>query len=302
MLSTNLFFNERLIFSLNFIEELGPDILLGMGYEAAYLLKSAAPEKRLLFLTNGCERVEQYIVTNRVKDANNLNDSINRTIFAPKILNQLENKTVEISDLIVVSSDLIKQFFHYFYESKMRKIYSDIICFGEWIYKDALDYSELKRPFSERNIDMIYVVSSWTRPEKNYSMVRKIVSIMKCLNIHIVGEVDKLLPKAKHHGLITNREYLFSLLGNTKTVVCTSLFDPAPGILYEASAFDCNIVASKNCGNWQICNENLLVDPYSIDKFIEKISLSLKNRFVDNMDYFIKSSSLKNLIDIILVF
>jgi glycosyltransferase involved in cell wall biosynthesis len=284
------------------VDKIAPDIMVGIGYPAAFLLKKSCPQKPLIFLTSGCAQADQLIASKEARDAISLTETINQTCTTPLFQDKLEKKTVEISDLIITHSDLIKNLFLYFYHPHSGKIYSDIVWSGDWIHKDALDYSELKKPFTQREIDVIFVASSWARPEKNFNLVKKIVSCLEGLNIHIVGEVEKKLPNAKHHGLIRRREDLFALLGNTKTVVCPSLFDPAPGILFEASAFECNIITSKNCGNWKICNEKLLIDPFNLINFIERISISLKNKFEDNMGFFIKTNSFDNLMDVISVF
>ncbi|HZX13067.1 MAG TPA: glycosyltransferase [Thermodesulfobacteriota bacterium] len=281
------------------IDKLSPDILLGIDYLGALLIKRAAPKKRSIFFTAGCEQVRHYAILG--KDAIGLGEFIAQTKGVPILLHRFEKETVEISDFILTHSDMIKVFYQYFFPSQNGKIYSDVMWFAEWIYKDALDYSGLQKPFFEREIDIISIASYWCRPEKNYKLIKKIVSQLRDLNIHIVGESEKKLPDAKHHGLITKREDMFKLLGNTKTIVCPSLFDAAPGILFEASAMGCNIVASKNCGNWQICNEKLLVDPFNLNNFLEKITVSLTEKFSDNIDYFLKTESYKNLIGTILV-
>jgi glycosyltransferase involved in cell wall biosynthesis len=144
---------------------------------------------------------------------------------------------------------------------------------------------------------VLFIAGSWTRPEKNYALVSKLVSSLKGLNIHIVGEAESRADHAIHHGLIVKREDLFSLLGRTKALVCPSLFDAAPGILFEGSAMDCNLVASKNCGNWKICNERLLVDPFTPEEFLKKTVLSVSEKFDDNMSFFLKTDSYHSLLD-----
>ncbi|HLE25580.1 MAG TPA: glycosyltransferase [Thermodesulfobacteriota bacterium] len=287
----------------NLINYLSPDILVGKGYIAAFLMKRAAPKKRNIFITSGCQQVRDYIAKKKAKDVISLGEIIKHAKHLPVLLPGYEIDAIRISDLIVTHSDMTMFLFEYFFPpSQIAKIYTDVIWSAEWIYKDALDYLRLKKPFFERNIDILFIASAWSRPEKNYKLVKKIVLQCKGLNIHIVGEVEEKLVGVKHYGLITKREELFILLGNAKTIVCTSLFDPAPGILFEASAMGCNIIASKNCGNWQICNEELLVDPFNLNNFLEKIFLSLTKKFHDNIDYFLKTKSYQNLIDTILVF
>jgi glycosyltransferase involved in cell wall biosynthesis len=282
------------------ISDLSPDTLLGIGYIAAYLLKQAAPQKPLIFLTTGCEQAKKFIATKG--DAFSLYEYIRGAKGPPLVFHKLEKETVALSDLVITHSDTIMFLYQYFFPSHSGKIYPDVIWFAEWIYKEALDYSELQKPFRERNIDIIFVASSWSRPEKNYNLVKKIVSEYKDLNIHIVGETEKECFHANYHGLVTRRDELFALLGESKTIVCPSLFDAAPGILFEASAMGCNIITSKNCGNWHICNEKLLVDPFNLNGFLEKISLSLSRKYEDNIDYFMRNKSYKNLIDTSSVF
>jgi glycosyltransferase involved in cell wall biosynthesis len=146
------------------------------------------------------------------------------------------------------------------------------------------------------------VASDWNRPEKNYALVKKILSRFSSLNIHVVGEIEESSSHATHHGLITEREKLFQLLGNAKAIICPSIFDAAPGILFEAAVMGCNIIASKNCGNWMICHDELLVDPFRPANFFQKIPLALEKKFDNNLDYFLQANSYRNLLETISVF
>ena len=285
------------------INNVSPDIIVGIGYIAALIMKQAVPEKPSILITSGCQQAKVHIAQKRVKDIISLIEIIKHTRSMPVLLPGREVDANRISDLVITHSDMTKSLYQYFLpHSQIVKMYSDVIWFAEWIYKDALYYSDLTKPFLERDIDVLFVASTWNRPEKNYKLVKKIVSRCKSLNVHIVGETEIKFANVKHHGLITRRKDVFELLGRTKTIVCPSLFDTAPGILYEASAMDCNIIASKNCGNWQICNKGLLVDPFNLHSFLEKISHSLHKKYEDNIDYFLNTNSYKNLVETIMVF
>ena len=85
-------------------------------------------------------------------------------------------------------------------------------------------------------------------------------------------------------------------------IVSTSIYDAEPRILYEASAMKCNIIASKNCGNWKICNDQLLVEPFYLYNYLEKIDLSLTRKFDDNINYFLDVNAYQKLIEIISIF
>jgi hypothetical protein len=191
--------------------------------------------------------------------------------------------------------------FRYFYPYNSGKIYPRPIWFGEWIYGEASKCAAFSKPFRKRDIDCLFISSSWDRPEKNYALVKRLIRRFTPATIHVVGEIEDAdtIPGACYHGLVTTREQLFTLMGRTRTVVSTSLCDSAPGILFEAAAMSCNIVASKNCGNWMICNKQLLVDPYSEDQFARSLTLSLSKKFDDNMKLFFETESYKQLVEII---
>jgi glycosyltransferase involved in cell wall biosynthesis len=106
------------------------------------------------------------------------------------------------------------------------------------------------------------------------------------LNIHIVGDVDRPCPPARQHGVVARREDLYDLLGRSKTIVCPSLLDAAPGVLFEASAMGCNVITSPNGGNWQLCNERLLAERCSADVFVSRINRSLAAPHEDNRERF----------------
>lgn len=90
-------------------------------------------------------------------------------------------------------------------------------------------------------------------------------------------------------------------MGDARTLVCPSTLDSAPGILYEAAAMGCNVVASRNCGNWRLCHSELLVDPFGIGTFVECIARSLTREFESNIDEFLQSNSYVDLLETLMV-
>ncbi len=283
------------------INKIDPDIIVGVGWIASLLIKREAPTRKLIYVTSGCDQVDKYIMRNEWSDFISIHNYIQKSDNHLEVTSQAERETVASADLIVTHSEInLFLYKHYFWPLR-GKIYPEIIWFAEWIYKDALDYERFKKPFDEREIDLIFIASSWRRPEKNYKLVKKITSRLKGLNIHLVGELENKDNNATYHNVITNREELFGLFGNSKTIICPSLFDSAPGILFEGSAMGCNIIASRNCGNWILCNEELLVDHFNLINFLDKISLSLRKKYSDNVSYFLNTNSYNNLIDTILL-
>ena len=99
------------------------------------------------------------------------------------------------------------------------------------------------------------------------------------------------LPSVTHHEFLADRGALFELLGRARCVVCPSHIDAAPGVLFEASAMGCNVVASRNCGNWELCHSDLLADPVRLDRFAECSRRALRKKYVDNLEVFLARAS-----------
>jgi len=280
------------------IKELNPDLILGVHHIAALLMKEAVPEIPLIFYASGCMQLKELLVQGSTQSFVSFHELIKNSSEIPTINDNYEKRAVNLSNLIITHSEIIKYLYEYFYSSDTGKIFDEVIWKAEWIYKDANSYSDMARPFEEREIDVVFISSSWNRTEKNYGLVADLVKGLKKYNVHIIGNVDKKFDFITYHNLVTGRSKLFSLIGNAKTIISPSKFDPAPGVLFEASALGCNIVASKNCGNWEICNEELLVDPYTLENFLEKIKISLTNKYDDNISYFLETESYRNLLNI----
>ena len=281
------------------INELQPDIVVAVGWIASLIININAPEIRLILLTAGCDQIVSYMNENEFKDLITLQNHINNSGYQLGITSIRERQAIDTADLIINHSDSNLILHNYFFHTKKGKMYQEVIWFAEWIYEDALQYINNSKPFSEREIDVLFIASNWNRMIKNYSMVKGIINKLNNFNIHIIGQVEERHECITYHELITERDILFKLLGNTKTVASTSLYDAAPGILFEASAMGCNVVTSKNCGNWMLCNRDLLVEPYTLNSYLDKLRISISKKFKDNMDYFISLKSFDKLVDLI---
>lgn len=266
------------------IERLNPDLMVGVGDIATYLLKRAAPRQPVTFLTAGCMQVDRSRpVTEQGIGANGSSPSPGP--------DWKEAEAVAMSELIVTHSPLTRACFVHFYPGHSARIHPSVIWFADWIRQDAAEYLAEARPFAERDIDALFVASSWARPEKNYQLVTDIASRLPDLSLHIVGEVPERIPSVTHHGFVSTRADLFRIMGRARTVVSPSLFDAAPGILFEGSTLGCNVVTSRNCGNWELCNERLLVTEYTADAFADAIRIARQDKLPDHMDHFLAQGS-----------
>lgn len=279
------------------IRTLSPDIMIGIDYIAALLLKTSAPTRPLVFLVASLNQVTSYLARQVRPSAFTLEKYLDRARRAHGICHLKEAEAIYVADLIVTNSELIRNLIVQVFPSANGRVLPDVIWGADWIIQDAQDHASLTRPFSERDIDVVFAANSWLRPEKNYQWIYKITRGLGDLSVHIIGEVDKELDGAIYHGFLADRSDLFAVLGRSKVLVCPSLFDTAPGILWEASVLGCNVVASRNCGNWRLCNEQLLVDPYEVNTFIVAIRRAAGRKLEDNMRYFLDSHSYQNLVD-----
>src|SRR5262245_40767646 len=202
------------------IGELAPDVMLGVGFIAALLMKRAAPETKMVLLTSGCQQMKDAIIRGKAKDFLSQEKIIERAIARPSISSVEERDAVALAELIISHSEITQLLYQYFFPSYTGKIHPDVVWFGDWIYRDALCYAVVQRPFVQREIDVLFVANAWSRPEKNYPLIAEIVSRAREFNIHVVGEAEQKLPDVTHHGLVVQREELFSIMGNAKTVVC----------------------------------------------------------------------------------
>jgi glycosyltransferase involved in cell wall biosynthesis len=201
----------------------------------------------------------------------------------------------------VAHSDAMKLLYRYYYPSQTGKIHSTVVWFAEWIYREALKCSSFRLPFTERDIDVLFAASAWSRPEKNYGLVKAITCRLRRASIHVVGGAEDRLPHAIYHGFVADGAEFLKLMGRAKTVVCPSVFDAAPGILFQASAMGCNVIASKNCGNWRICNRQLLADSCDPGQFVQMITRSLNAEYQNNMEHFLAMRSYQHLLELISV-
>ncbi len=284
------------------IDELQPDVIVGVGWIAASILKMTAPGSRQIYLTTGCGWMKMYTAQQHSNDF---------IAFARRLLNHperitgsnaMERKAVQMSDLVVTHSDINLQLHQTLYASSAGKIYSKVVWFSDWIYEDALNYRTRRKDFEERQKDVLFIANDWGRPEKNYWLVKKIAARLKGLNVHIVGEAREKLPGVTYHNFVGNRDALFTLIADTKVLASASSFDAAPGILFEGSAMGCNVVTSKNCGNWQLCNSRLLVDPTTVAGFVDCIRRATTRKFEDNMHCFNEKKSYHDFKELLAIF
>jgi glycosyltransferase involved in cell wall biosynthesis len=282
------------------IDDVSPDVIMARGDIATVLIKRAAPGVPVIYGAAGCQQVGLQMSLGRADTALGILGRRPRTVRAPALIAGRESEAVAAADLVLACSDLLKALLDHFLPYwHACKVFPPAIWSAEWIQEAAAAEEVVGAPFAERSIDVLFVASSWARVEKNLPMVKRIVSGLPGLAIGIVGECDPAVPGATCYGFVADRALLLGLLGDAKVLVCPSGFDASPGILFEAASMGCNVVASRNCGNWMLCHEDLLVDPFTPEGFVEAARRAVHLKYEDNLPRFLGGGSYMKLIDVL---
>lgn len=268
------------------VRSIDPDVVVGVGFIAAHLLRLAAPSRKLVFMTSGCRQVKSLLERGIVHDFQAWRRGVARGVRFPSEKGNREKRAVEEADLIIVHSPLVREAFEHLYPSRAAAIYDRIISVADFIYPEVERFARLRLPFNERDIDVAFVCTTWDEPRKNYDQVCRIVDRRPDLRTHVVGELPDTRCSAVHHGVIRDRESMYALLGRTRVLVHPSLWDPAPGVLFEASAMGCNVVASPNSGNVALCHPDLVARTGRTGEFVTCMERGIERPYPDNRERF----------------
>jgi len=264
-----------------FVNDADPALLVGVGYIAAYVLKKARPDLPLVLITTGCQQAKDALQAGEFETVEQLLASRDPV----RIRNDIERAAFGLADAVVSHSHLVRRLCALYFPEALSRIGDEVVWFYDWISGSARRAAVGALEFGSRNIDILFVASDWSRVEKNYPLVKSLCRRFRQSRIHIVGEVCEAIDGVVHHGLLPNHEVLH-LMGRSRVLVCPSRFDAAPGVLFEGAALGCNLVASPNCGNHQICHPALLVSDLSEDGFARSISSAMQSYYMPNTQYF----------------
>jgi glycosyltransferase involved in cell wall biosynthesis len=250
------------------------------------MMKQAAPAISNVVWVGRSSGVQHLVEGGAVRDFMQFRQLVGWGVAFTIRRDDLERKAMEAADLIVVGSPLVRFAMEQLYAGEVGKIYANVVSTADFVYAEAERFRPLRRPFPERDIDVLFVARNWDRPEENYPLAARIAARCDGLDVAIVGKTDRPRNGASHRGPIRGREELYAVLGRAKTLVCPSLLDGGPAVLFEASAMECNVIASPNCGNWQLCHPDLLAERCMVGTFLDRIERSLRQPYRDNREQF----------------
>ena len=234
-------------------------------------LKRLGPTIPVWHLTSTCSIVKNAVAADRVPSMESVIRQL-RTNDLPKQTCVEERQAVRLADRILFHTKNMRFWYYTFYPEYREKMAEEIF----W------DFPLLKRqfhhlnrtPWGKRPIDLLFVASDWKRAEKNFPLLKKLCYAFQQKNVMVIGFVPERLP----NGVITfetmSQEDVLQAMVQAKVVVCPSRYDEAPNVLFEAAIAGCNLVCSKNCGNYQLADPDLVAD-LELPSFVEKIKLAL---------------------------
>lgn len=270
----------------NTISRLKPTLLVGVDFIATRLLQLAAPSLPVAMITAGACQLMHLIELGPIKDFMQFCRAVESGLVFPMPNQHPERQAVENATLVILHSPLVKAAFDHFVPSAANRIHPRAISIADLVFTEAESFVDMQQPWDKRDIDVLFVASNWNRPVKNYPLVKDIVRATQGMKIDIVGKYEQPCERARHHGMVASRKEMYELFSRTKALVCPSTVDAAPGVLFEAAAMGCNVVASKNCGNWELCNEQLLAESCAVGPFVNKMKLAQVGPYSDHRDKF----------------
>ena len=279
------------------VSESDADVLIGLGHAATIALRSAAPGRRVVFMAGTCRQAQDTVTRGLARDGASLEAALASGITQPLFRHRDEERALEACDILVAHSPLTLSLFERCYPVWIGRIWPEVTSWAEWICDGALPWRARARPFDERDIDLCVVAADWSRREKNYPWVEALAAQRTGMSIHVIGQVPREIPGVTHHGLVASRDEVMTLMGRSRCVAAPSLIDAAPGVLFEAAIMDCNVVASRNCGNWELCAPDLLVEPFEFAVFADAVRRARVVKRADGLDTFLARAGYADLLD-----
>lgn len=267
------------------------DFIFCKNYKCLIYIKNVFKNSTIIFSPSGLRYVgllENDYLTNLELTPQNKNLSYSRTnsvINFIKFNDQyLDFLALNFSDYIIPNSQLTFDM--------IKKIYVDEKKINYPIYTTNinLNTNEIltnKKNFYSRNYDVLFCSYSWSRKCKNYDLVKKLLPLLNCYKILLIGKkIDFAdIENLNYVEYIENvpNDKIFNYFIDSKVTVITSYYDSNPNTLVESIIAGCNVVTSKNVGNAEFLDLNCVVNESNdINEWICKIKNSVENIYSYN--------------------
>ena len=266
-----------------------PDIILAKNYRAPITTSFLFPTvQNIYYLVSGV-----YYLTL-------LNNNNSNNVSAQNLLENIKNynleqykqntnikqeiQSLELAKRVIFNSELTCTLFQTFYKDKIK----DFSIVNTSLFQNIVSLS--KENLCSRTYDLFFICSDFNRKIKNCKFVKKLFQQkeFKSLKKLVIGHGSLfdtdipnivILPPQPNH-------LISSFMKQCKVLVFPSLFDSSPNTVYEALESGCNVVISKNIGNWRkfhvdsVCN-----DVYDEKEWILKIEKNLKQKVNHDIEF-----------------
>jgi len=265
-----------------------PDVILAKNYRAPITSSFLFPTvQNIYYLVSGVYYLT--LLNNNSKNdisAQNLLDNFenyNLEEYKQNTNIQQEFQSLELAKKVIFNSELTCSLFQTFYKEKVKH-YSII---NTSLFQNIIPPSN--ENLSTRPYDLLFICSDFNRKIKNCKFVKKLFQQAKFTSLKklVIGQGDlfdtgvpniEIYPPQPNH-------LISSFMKQCKVLVFPSLFDSSPNTVYEALESGCNVVISKNIGNWkQFHKDSVCNDVYDEKEWILKIQKNVKqkiNHFIE---------------------
>jgi glycosyltransferase involved in cell wall biosynthesis len=286
------------------IAEAEPDVVLAVGDQAAVLAARHAPGAPVVLYLTGADEVPGRGPIAAVPGLALAVERAAATRPADAAATPhpcWSKEAARGAYLIVTPSEAARRVYAASFPTLAGKIHPRPVWPAEWLEREAARFAQLRRPWRDREVDAVLVANRWTRPLKNLELARRLAARSRDLAMVLVGEGTGELPGARGVGLLPARAAYLALLGSAKAVVSTSRFEASATPLYEAAIMGCNVVASRDCGNAELCDEDLLSAPDDADSLVEKLAAAVRDSRPGGLERLTHAGSYDDLIETLAV-
>ena len=281
------------------VRSCGPDLIVAWDASSALLLRKAAPGLPLILVLGESAQLDRLVDESMVRDWIGFRKAVDRGVYFPVPHRDDEVDAIRAADLIVLPTERARLAVEHFCRFAAGKIYARLTTPADLFAEEAQAYAHLRRPFTERDVDVLFVELDWRPRARNLALANRLAERLPALSIHLVGEHGGQAVRSEPHGAIS-RAALYDLLGRTRAVVFPSLADVGIGTALEASAMGCNLVASEASARAELCAAELRAPRCREADLIECIRSAVSRPIADRRDGF--ASDYADLVETLEVF
>ena len=259
--------------------------VLSKNRKTTTLLKRLNSHVPVWHLTSTCSIIKNAVASDRLRTMESAIRKMRRGQF-PKFRCPEELQAVRSADRILFHTKNMRFWYYTFYPQHREKMEEEIF----WDYpllKKQFHQVHGKNTWRKRSIDLLFVATDWRRGEKNFPLLKQLCRSFKGKKIMVVGFLPERLPDSVITFDTMSQDDVVQAMGQAKVLVCSSRYDEAPNVLFEAAIAGANIVCSKNCGNYKLTREEY-VARLKPDDFVRKIKLALRRYRPANTEDFLK--------------